>query len=99
MESKNITKTQRSEEAVSNQQLNADDIQAWLVSYLAELLETEAEEIDLSIPFERYGLDSSAAVILTGDLQEWLGIEIDPTILFDYPTIESLVEYLAEEKI
>ena len=71
------------------------EIQAWLVSYLAELLEIEPEEVEVTIPFNRYGLDSSAAVGLTGDLEEWLGSELDPTLMYDYPTIKALTENLA----
>jgi acyl carrier protein len=73
------------------------EIQAWIVSYLAELLEVNPEEIDVTKPFERYGLDSSAAVGMTGDLEDWLGIEIDPTLLYDYPTVEALVHHLISE--
>lgn len=72
-------------------------IQAWLVSYLAELLEIDSDEIDVTIPFDRYGLDSSALVGLTGDLEDWLGRELDPTLLYDYPTIDALVQHLIEE--
>ncbi|WP_026736725.1 acyl carrier protein [Fischerella sp. PCC 9605] len=73
----------------------AAEIKAWIVSYLADLLEVAPEEVDVTIPFDRYGLDSSAAVGLTGDLQDWLGYEVDPTLLYDYPTIESLVQHLS----
>ncbi len=75
----------------------AAEIQAWIVSYLAELLEVDPDEVDVTIPFDRYGLDSSAAVGLSGDLEDWLGREVDPTLLYDYPTIEALVRHLAEE--
>lgn len=73
------------------------EIQDWIVAYLADLLETEPEEIDITVPFDRYGLDSSAAIALTGDLEDWLGVEIDPTLLYDYPTVSALVEHLAAE--
>ena len=75
----------------------ATEIQAWIVSYLAELLEVDPDEVDVTIPFDRYGLDSAAAVGLTGDLEEWLGHEVDPTVLYDYPTITSLVKHLSLE--
>ncbi len=75
----------------------APEIQDWMVSYLADLLETDPEEIDVTIPFDRYGLDSSAAVGMTGDLEDWLGTEIDPTLLYDYPTVEALVQHLSSE--
>lgn len=70
------------------------EIQSWLVAYLANLLEINPSEIDVTVPFNRYGLDSSAAVGLTGDLEEWLGRELDPTLAYDYPTIEALARYL-----
>ena len=72
-----------------------EEIQTWLVSYLSELLEIEPSEVDVAIPFDRYGLDSSAAVGMTGDLEEWLGSELDPTLMYDYPTIEALAEHLS----
>ena len=75
---------------------SAAEIQAWLVSYLAELLEKDPKGIEATIPFDRYGLDSSAAVAMTCDLEDWLGREIDPTVPYDYPTIEALARYLAE---
>lgn len=72
-------------------------IQNWIVTYIAQLLEIDPNEIDMTTPFERYGLDSSAMVVLSGDLQTWLGYDLDPTLLYDYPTIEALVGYLAEK--
>lgn len=75
----------------------AAEIQAWIASYLAQLLEVDPDEIDVTIPFDRYGLDSSVAVGMTGDLEDWLKTRLDPTLLYDYPTITSLSQHLAEE--
>jgi acyl carrier protein len=75
----------------------AAEIQAWIVSYLAQLLEVDPEELNVTIPFDRYGLDSSVAVGLTGDLEDWLETKLDPTLLYDYPTIKALSQHLAEE--
>ena len=77
--------------------ISSAEIQSWIVVYIANLLETEPEEIDITIPFDRYGLDSSAAIAMTGDLEDWLKVEIDPTLLYDYPTVSALVEHLASE--
>ena len=74
--------------------LQTSQIQDWIISYIAELLEVEPERVDPTIPFDRYGLDSSAAYALTGDLEDWLGREIDPTAIYDYPTVEALSEHL-----
>lgn len=91
------SESQAVKEKASKNSPTAADIQDWIVSYLAELLETDPEEVNVTIPFDRYGLDSSAAVGLTGDLEDWLGmgIELDPTLLYDYPTIEALVKHLS----
>jgi acyl carrier protein len=68
-----------------------------MVSYLSELLAIEPDDVNVTIPFDRYGLDSSVAIGLTGDLETWLDRKLDPTLLYDYPTIEALSQHLAEE--
>jgi acyl carrier protein len=70
------------------------DIQSWIVSYLSDLLEIHVDEIDTTIPFDRYGLDSVVTVSLIGDLAEWLGYKLEPTLAYDYPTVEALVRHL-----
>jgi acyl carrier protein len=72
------------------------EIQAWIVAYLAELLGVDSDELDVKIPFDRYGLDSLAAIGMTGELENWLGYPIDPTLIYDYPTIESFAQHLTE---
>lgn len=73
------------------------EIQTWMISYLAELLEIDVNEIDINVPFDSYGLDSEDVVIVTGDLEEWLEREIDPTLLYNYPTIKTFTQHLDEE--
>ena len=73
------------------------EIQKWICNYVAELLEVDVSKIDVTIPFDRYGLDSSAAIGLAGDLEDYLEEELDPTLIYDYPTIESLTNQLIEE--
>ncbi|NEO44602.1 MAG: acyl carrier protein [Moorea sp. SIO4A3] len=70
-----------------------DEVQEWLISYLSQLLDLEIEEISTSTSFARYGLDSSASISLTSDFGDWLSEEIDPTILYSYPTIEAMAEH------
>lgn len=77
---------------------STSDIQAWLISHMAELLEIASDEIDIAIPFDRYGLDSSAVVGMVGELEDWLETELDPTLLYDYPTIESLAKHLGSHR-
>lgn len=76
-------------------EISAPQIQDWIVAYVSDLLEIDPEEVDVTIPFDRYGLDSSAAVGMTGDLEDWLGKEVEPILLYDYPTIETLARHLS----
>ena len=73
------------------------DIEAWLISHVAELAAIDPKEIDTRKPFTYYGLSSAEGVLLAGDLGEWLGRFVEATLAWDYPTIEALARYLADE--
>ncbi|MEH2009477.1 acyl carrier protein [Nostoc sp.] len=75
---------------------SVENIQTWLVSKLSEELELN-DEIDIQEPFAYYGLSSMTAVGLSGDLENLLGIKLPVTVAWDYPTVESLAEYLKNE--
>jgi acyl transferase domain-containing protein len=74
---------------------NAEVIQAWLVSKLSERLGIESREIDIREPLASYGLGSTEAVSLAGELAEWLGQKLSPALVYEYPTIEALARHLA----
>jgi acyl transferase domain-containing protein/acyl carrier protein len=67
-----------------------------LIAKVAERLGILPEEIDIDESLASYGLSSLAAVGLSGELQEWLGRSLSPTLLYDYPTIASLAQYLGQ---
>jgi acyl carrier protein len=71
------------------------EIQAWLISNIATLVEIDPKNIDIAKPLEYYGMDSMQAMHLSGDLADWLGSELSPTVVWDYPTIELLARHLA----
>jgi acyl carrier protein len=70
-------------------------VERWLVSRVACLAKQDAQEIDVTLPFSHYELDSVSTVQLTADLEDWLGVELSPTLIWDYPTTQSLARYLA----
>ncbi len=74
---------------------NAEVIQAWLVAKLSERLGIESHEIDIREPFASYGLGSTEAVSLAGELAEWLGRKLSPALVYEYSTIETLARHLA----
>jgi acyl carrier protein len=75
----------------------AAEIQRFLVVELARRIEVDPEAIDPRQPFERYGLDSLNALRMAVELEARIGRKLPTTALWDYPTIESLANYLAGE--
>jgi amino acid adenylation domain-containing protein/thioester reductase-like protein len=76
---------------------NAYTIQSFLLTRIASMLEMDASAIDPRQPFTYYGLGSVQAVSLTGDLETFLKRKLSPTLAWDYPTIESLSNFLAND--
>lgn len=74
---------------------NQQQVQTWMIDYLAKLLMLDRARIDVTDTFESHGLDSAAMVGMTGDLSDWAGIEIDPVIAYDHPTIAALSQQVA----
>ena len=74
----------------------AEEIAAWFVSQLSSELGLLPTEIETSVPFANYGLDSVHAIRLTAALQAWLGRELSPTLAYEYPTIDLISRFLAD---
>ena len=59
------------------------------------LTRAEAEELSFESPLMDAGLNSASAIQLTGALEEALDADLPGTLIFDYPTVASLVSHLA----
>ena len=80
--------------------ISASDINNWLVNFVASLLNIEPKEVNINIPFERYGLESADIVGMTAELEDWLHCSLeDPALVYEYPTIEALTAYLADNYV
>ncbi len=80
---------------LESQQKPLSEIQSWLTVRIASMIEMDSDSIDPRQPFTYYGLGSVQAVSLTGDLEVFLNRKLAPTLAWDYPTIESLANFLA----
>jgi acyl-CoA synthetase (AMP-forming)/AMP-acid ligase II/3-oxoacyl-(acyl-carrier-protein) synthase/acyl carrier protein len=74
------------------------DIERWLRQELGERLRIDGESIDPRAPLAQYGLDSVAAVELTTRLGSRLGMNLSPTIFYDYPTTAAIAAFLLGEQ-
>jgi acyl carrier protein len=73
---------------------NRRPILRWLTARLASYLEVSAAAIDPMRPLAEMGVDSVHAVSLVGDVEERFDIDVDPTMIFDYPTLAHIAEYI-----
>jgi acyl carrier protein len=67
-------------------------VRDWVVRYLAELLQISPRDIDLGKSLGDFGLDSVDAVIMAGELEEHFGVEIDPSVVFEFDTLQGMLE-------
>jgi acyl carrier protein len=74
---------------------NRRTILRWLTARLAVYLEVSATTIDLMVPLAEMGVDSVHALSLVGDVEAHFDIDVDPTMIFDYPTLSHIAEYIA----
>ncbi|MBB5447923.1 MULTISPECIES: acyl carrier protein [unclassified Paraburkholderia] len=82
--------------AIPNESITQAQLEEWFVSYIADLRGMKREKISRTVVLSKYGLDSASAVALSGDLMDWLKCDVDPTLLYEYPTIEKAAAYLME---
>ncbi len=69
-------------------------VRAWLVGMVAQRCNLAPGQIDSGLPLASYGLHSADMVGLSGQLADWLGRPLEPTLLYSYPTIEALAQHL-----
>jgi phthiocerol/phenolphthiocerol synthesis type-I polyketide synthase A len=54
-------------------------------------------EIDSDLPLVEMGLNSMMAMSVRREAEQFVGIELSATMLWNYPTIASLAAYLAKK--
>ena len=70
--------------------MSNDTLRVWLTARVADYLNRAPAEIDATRPLAQYGLDSLTAVALCADIEDEYGIEADPVLAWDHPSIDAL---------
>lgn len=76
--------------------LGVEELRQWLHSWIVEATGLSAEEVTDDQPMESFGLSSRDVVLLSGELENLLGVRLDATIAYEYPTIRALAKRLVE---
>lgn len=71
------------------------EIRDFCLGYLRKTLELPAEEIVADASFASMGLDSGNSIHFLVGLEEWLGQELDPEVLYQHTTVAGLAQHLA----
>lgn len=71
-------------------------IERWLIGWLVQRTDVPEDMVDRDRPLAEYELDSLAAVELSGELEDWLGLELTPVLAWNHPTPARLAMHLAE---
>jgi len=74
---------------------NRRPILRWLTIRLASYLDVPANAVDAMVPLAEMGVDSVHAVSLVGDVELHFDIDVDPTMIFDYPTLSAIAEFIS----
>ncbi|WP_110986977.1 type I polyketide synthase [Acaryochloris thomasi] len=77
--------------------VTSEAIETWLRNQIALKVSVPFAEIDPQVEFVSLGLNSATAISLSGKLETWLQRRLSPILLYDYPTIRQLAQYLANE--
>ena len=72
-------------------------VQSLVQSQVAVVLGLTPQEVDVQSGFFDLGMDSLTAIELKNQLQNALGTSLPATLLFKYPSVEKLVQYLLED--
>lgn len=92
----NTSKSKESKIANVNSYSMKHNVIEWLINSFSELLDIKKEDIDVNTELHEYGADSIIYAQAIKQLSSMLKIDIDPSILYEYPTIELLSNWLSK---
>ncbi|MEC1645619.1 non-ribosomal peptide synthetase [Bacillus halotolerans] len=75
-------------------ELLLDETRTWLVVLFSEELRIEREHLEIDDLFQDYGVDSIILAQLLQRINRKLDAALDPSILYEYPTIQRFADWL-----
>lgn len=81
--------------AGEHEPLPAAAIAAWLRLRLGEELQEAVPAEHDGKDFADHGFDSLQLATISGDLADWIGLQLSPAVMHEHPTVARLAEHLA----
>ncbi|MFJ6837056.1 SDR family NAD(P)-dependent oxidoreductase [Streptomyces sp. NPDC091209] len=76
----------------------SEGVRAWLTSAVAEVAGLAPSAVAPERPIAEFGLGSRQLVTLAVGLSEWTGRPVEPSLVFDHPTIAGIAEAVFDEQ-
>jgi acyl carrier protein len=73
-----------------------NEISDWCIACLRRMIAAPFVAIEPHATFVQIGLDSATSVYFVVELEEWLGRELEPEIVGEYPSVAQLAHHLAD---
>lgn len=73
------------------------ETESWMTQWLIARAGVDPGDVELEKPFADYGLDSMTAVEMSGEIEDWSGVELTPIVAWNYPTVSRLSEFIAQQ--
>lgn len=75
-------------------ELSVAELREWLRRWVADATGQSVDAITVDRPMEEFGLASRDALALGGDIEDYTGVALAPTVIYQHPTIASLAEII-----
>ena len=76
---------------------NEAEFRTWLIDRIAAVLKRDPSAIDADTPLVDYGVDSLYALAIVDDIENHLGVSVEATMMWDYPSVATLTSALADQ--
>jgi acyl carrier protein len=70
------------------------EIRDWCLAYIKQNADDPSTAVGPDLTFSEMGLDSATSAYFIVELEEWLGTELNPEIVGEYPTIAALARFI-----
>ncbi|RXJ81155.1 AMP-binding protein [Arcobacter sp. F2176] len=80
----------------SSNQLSYEKLIHWLEEWIQKTIPA-IDSFEKSSNFSSYGMDSKTTALMAYDLESYIGYELDPTLCWNYPNPDTLINHLIDE--
>lgn len=79
---------------MSAQKFTKKEIETWIIQWIAKETQVNPESISVEESFVNFGLTSAQGIFFSADLSDWINLNLEPSLIWDYPNIELLSSYI-----